>query len=295
MRDTNASEELLLKYGESLLLAAYKHLTRTSNMEILDSGNDIKNAAIIDNLLSLLLNYYIFPEIPASPKKHSKYHCPYCEKEYKAIETLHKHIKEKHSCFKEVKSKDASEDYLQNYSRNALALVYLTKNFIDARRHADGDRIICLHKYLLLHFKADNRKKYSYQTLHLLAQVKVLLPPALQHELIWKRSVNNKGFPDTNIELDRELEHRNKYVKEDLRQYLVTEKSIDRCGKPYDSIKNILNNFDNEVAVTKQSGEHSKLDCPKDILELVDHFDNSSTFSCIPGRSHNAFPSFPKS
>ena len=113
IRDINASEELLLKYRESLLLAAYKHLRRTSNMDILDSGNDTKNGAIFDNLLSLLLNYYIFP------KKHSKYHCPYCEKKYKAVETLCKHIKEKHSCFKEVKSKDASENYLQNYSRNA--------------------------------------------------------------------------------------------------------------------------------------------------------------------------------
>ena len=147
-------------------------------------------------------------------------------------------------------------------------MVYLIKYFIDAGRHTDGDRIIRLHKYLLLYFKADNRTKYSYQTLHLLAQVKFLLQPPLQHELIWNRSVNNKGFPDTNIKLDRELEHRNKYVKADLPQYLgkVTEKSIDRCSKSYDSIKNILSNFDNEVEVTKQSGKHSKLDCAKDIF-----------------------------
>lgn len=64
----------------------------------------------------------------------------------------------------------------------------------------------------MLYFKIDNRTKYAGQSLHLLAQINDLLHPAYAHELTWNRSVNNLGKVDNNVELDRELEHRNKYA-----------------------------------------------------------------------------------
>lgn len=47
-------------------------------------------------------------------------------------------------------------------------------------------------------------------------------------ELKWDRFVSTQGKIDTNIELDRHLEHLNKYVKTDLKQFQekITDKSV---------------------------------------------------------------------
>ena len=87
------------------------------------------------------------------------------------------------------------------------------------RSHGDGDRVICLDKFLLIYFKIDDRIKYAYQSLHLLAQISHLLPPSLAFELKWNRFVSTQGKVHTNVELDRHLEHLNKYVKTNLKQF----------------------------------------------------------------------------
>ena len=60
---------------------------------------------------------------------------------------------------------------------------------------------------------------YQNACLHLLVQLQCLLIPRLAHQLIWKRFVNNKGKADTNVELDRENEHRNKAIKQECREF----------------------------------------------------------------------------
>ena len=173
----------------------------------------------------------------------------------------------------------------------------MAKNFIDARKHGDGKRIIRLYKFLLLYFKIDHRKKYAYQSLHLLAQVSFLLPPALAHELTWNRFVNTKGKVDTNVELDRHLEHHNNYVKTDLSQYQgkITDKSIERCSRSYKKMQVIVENFDKQLGVKEPSGRHTQVDWEDDVRQLVEQFVRAEIFTFIPGRNHSRFPGFPKS
>ena len=59
----------------------------------------------------------------------------------------------------------------------------MSHNFHDASREGDGDRLLRCWKFLLLHFKADKRVKYSVEALHLLAQVNALLPSYMAHQL----------------------------------------------------------------------------------------------------------------
>ena len=74
---------------------------------------------------------------------------------------------------KQAKLKEeTTEGAVCNYSKNALALSFIVKYFIDARKHGDGKRILKLDKFLLLYFKVDSMTKYSYQTLQLLARVR---------------------------------------------------------------------------------------------------------------------------
>jgi len=185
------------------------------------------------------------------------------------------------------------DDGVLNYSKNALALCLLAKNFLDARRHGDGERVTRLYKFMLLYYKVDGRTKYSFQTLHYLA----LLPPSLAHELKWNRFVNNKGKIDSNVELDRHLEHRKKAVKADLAQYQgkITETSVARCSRSYHKIQHIMDIIDGELTVEKPSGRHTQIDPKKDILQLAEQFDTANLFNNVPGRYHTKFPGFPKS
>ena len=123
------------------------------------------------------------------------------------------------------------------------------------------------------------------------------MPPGLAHELKWNRFVNNKGLPDSNLELDRELEHRNKYVKEELKSYRgkITQKAIDRCSQSYDATQEILQRFDELSFNVPPSGKHTVVDWKKDVKELSSKFDDELIFKQKKGRFHKAFPGFPKS
>ena len=208
------------------------------------------------------------------------------------MKTIRKHIHTSHKsgeCY-------GDEDFLQNYSKNALALCFIVKNFQDARKHGDGNRIIRLYKFLLLYFKIDGRTKYAYQSLHLLAQVSVLLPPSLAYELKWNRFVNTKGKVDTNVELDRHLEHLNKYVKADLAQFQgkITEKSVARCSRSYFKMQKIIDHVDEQLGVSKPSGRHSVVSWEDDVKELSEQYFKARIFEYERGRFHTRFPGFPK-
>ena len=97
----------------------------------------------------------------------NSYQCSFCDKTYKKIKSLRKHIKGVHKNSENTNQ----EDCLQNYAKNALALHSIARNFQDAGKHGDGGRIIRLYKFLLIYFKIDGRTKYTYQFLHLLEKL----------------------------------------------------------------------------------------------------------------------------
>ena len=164
-------------------------------------------------------------------------------------------------------------------------------------KHGDGKRILKLYKFSFLYFKVDSRTKYSYQTLHLLAQVSFLLPPALSYELTWNRFVNTKGGIDTNVELERHLEHHNNYVKTDLSQYQgkLTENSIERCSRLYKKLQTVVENIYAQLLVKEPSGCHTPVDWVNDVNKLAEQFINAVIFAHVPGRYHTQFAGFRKS
>ena len=72
-----------------------------------------------------------------------------------------------------------AEDHLFTYSCNALALGLLYLDFVDARLHADRERIIRLYSLMMLYFKLAGTFKYAYYDLYTLAEVSFFLPPEL--------------------------------------------------------------------------------------------------------------------
>ena len=185
---------------------------------------------------------------------------------------------------------------MQNYTKNALALCYIARNFQDVRKLGDGDRIIRLYEFLLIYFKIDGRTKCAYQYLHLLAQISCLLPPSLAFELKWNRFVNTKGTIDGKVEFDRHLEHLNKYVKADLAQFQgkITEKSIARCSRSYFKMQKITDYFDKQLGVVSPSGRHSSTSWEEDVKQLGEQYIKANIFDYQHGRFHSRFPGFPK-
>ena len=295
MKDINACEELLMKFSDAMILAAYQQYYR-DNENNYRTMNESKDATLFKNMIDLIVTKYVLPEVPEIDTVNHDFPCPYCQKKYKRRVGLFKHIQRKHTLERKKPSLTTGDDAILNYSRNSLTLTYLVKNFTDARKHGDGERIIRLYKYLLLYFKIDNRTKYAFQSLHLLAQVNDLLPPALAHELKWNRTVNHLGNVDSNIELDRELEHRNKYAKAELchMQGKVTDRSIKRVSRSYQNIEDIIKDFDNDVNEERPSGRHTIPNWDTDVKELAEQYTTAGLLTYQPGRYHSRFPAFPK-
>ena len=292
MKDINACEELLLKFSDALLVTAFKDLVERKVINIECQDSESQNQSLMNSILDVIVDEYFVLKVSKDDLDKSTYSCPFCSNHsYKRAKTLQKHIKRCHN----NAAVNSHEDGVQNYSKNALTLSFLVKNFIDARKHGDGPRIIQIYKFFLLYFKVDHRTKYSFQTLHLLAQINYLLPPALAYELTWNRFVNTKGDIDSNVEIDRHIEHQNKHFKNDIAQFKgkVTEKSLARTSKTYLETSKILEHVDKQMNVKPPSGRHSMVSWEDDVKCLSEQFTNANLFESIPGRHHNRFPGFP--
>ena len=74
--------------------------------------------------------------------------------------------------------------------------------------------------------------KYAKALLEFMAQVQYLLPPSLAYELKWNRCVNHSGLPNSNYPNDLDVEHCNRYSKNEINTYRgeITEKTALRLA-----------------------------------------------------------------
>lgn len=71
----------------------------------------------------------------------------------------------------------------------------------------------------------------------------------LSHSIIWNRFVNNQGKPDTNLPLDLDLEHENKYFQQNIKYYrgVLIQQAIDKVSKASNITKYIVCNLAKET------------------------------------------------
>ena len=63
MKDINASEDLLLKYSDALVVTVFDRYKKADNMEITDRNDSSKNRALMDKTLTEMVEEYIIPEV----------------------------------------------------------------------------------------------------------------------------------------------------------------------------------------------------------------------------------------
>ena len=125
----------------------------------------------------------------------------------------------------------------------------------DAIKEGDGLRVMRCWKYLLLLFKASQKKNYSIEAFQFLCQYYYYLPPRLAQQLLYSRFVNVHGREGCNIPCDLHMEHLNRTIKDTL-QHLganKTECAITRASKCSHLLNSLLHQFDTKTDVKMTS------------------------------------------
>ncbi len=140
-----------------------------------------------------------------------------------------------------------------DYTCEVTSLGLLFLGFKDAIREGDGDRVLCVWKYLMLIWKATGHKNYSIEAFTIVTQYHLLLPKNLAAQLKWSRFINVHGKPGHNISCDLHMEHLNHIVKTAIEGLGAnkSKKAIVRVGRAVGSLTGFMNYFDKEIGVCK--------------------------------------------
>ena len=251
------------------------------------------------------VNDFARPDIPSLPSygpQSNTLSCRYCGKQYQRPSALRKHEHQIHShpdplydeatSVGENSTDNDSDDFVLNYTRLCLTLGLLQKDHNDAIKMGDGDRIMRVNKFLYMYYKACGCPKYAYGILETITQATILLSERKAHQLVWNRTVNHRGEPDTNHPNDLDLEHCNKVFKDEAHSYrgVFTDKTLSRVSRSALTLHGLVKNFNKISNTTLSSGKHKDADTKDDIKLLVQHINPVNVFGFIPGRSYSAFP-----
>ena len=309
MKDVNAASDLLEAYTKSLVTAAamrYFGMEKPSdepsqNTFSLNVHHD--RSYYVRFVLSQLIDNYVIPHVSEINHDVPQFKCARCPKVYKTKNGLQRHIRSKHpfqaaAPLQQPDTEDTQRDSLFNYARCGLSMSLVVLNFVDARRMGDGKRLMRMYKYMLLHFKASGKQKYSYQVLRLLAKVNCFLSPQLSYDLVWNRFVNKSGKQGGNIEIDREVEHQNRVFKTLQCKALrgkISPKSEKRVSHFAQALDECLQRIDAEVGLRRQSGKHTAPERTEDVSALAVERNRCKIFKLTPGRHMSSLVGFPPS
>ena len=184
---------------------------------------------------------------------------------------------------------EREDDKVQVYAKELLTLGLIYREYSDAIREGDGQRVLRCWKFLMIIFKATQRKNYACEAFNLLAQQRFILSPRLSQQLVWSRFINTRGGKGNNIPCDLHMEHLNRVLKDGIKGLGANkrERAITRLGKCIDSIDQVLNNYDHYHHVHHTSHYHTAASLQKDIeLVLSELVNQVRPFAYCKGRSH---------
>ena len=224
----------------------------------------------------------IVNEVGQANQPRSPTYCRICNKEYRYPKARDNHEKHQHPEFTPPQDQDLPEtptvgsskngDDRYNYACSRLTMGLLLRNFDDAIKEGDGERIMRCWKFSMLIFTAFNHTKYALASFMLQASIEATLTPRQAHSLVWNRTVNCKGGTGRNISLDLRLEHLNNLLKgllKNLGANVVSENSALRCSRSIGFFEKLLEEIDNDLNVNRPSGHHKVTKSESDFRAIV--------------------------
>ena len=198
-------------------------------------------------------------------------------------------VADKNTCSLRGDSNDASQkdDNVQEYARELLTLGLIYNEFSDGIREGDGERVIRCWKFLMLIFKAAQRKNYCCEAFALLAQIKFILSPRLTQQLTWSRFINTRGGKGHNIPCDLYMEHLNRVLKDGIIGLSAnkSERAITRLGKCINMFDEVLMNYDDSLQIHHSASFHTVPSLEKDIkLVMSELSERVRPFSYTKGK-----------
>ena len=196
---------------------------------------------------------------------------------------------------KDPKVKNDEYDYHCCFMNMALLL----RNFADAGREGDGERLVRCIKFFMLHFFQDGSgsTKYCLEALYQMFQINALLTPREAQRMVWNRTVNNKGGLGNNVFMDLDLEHDNHGLK-DIKGVLganISEASVTRICRAFFQMKTLAKTFDQEIGVKQVFGDHTRKDVTQDLHKIVRVLKEEKVFTNSAVRkTMRGFPNCPR-
>lgn len=186
---------------------------------------------------------------------------------------------------------DRHKGTIHAYACETLSLCLLLKEFKDAIREGDGDRVMAFSKYLFPIFKASGRRNYAIEAFTLLCQYYFILPPQLAEQLKWSRFINDHGYCGKNISMDLHMEHLNKLCKTSIQGLGANKsvKAIQRVGKTVGVTDDLINNFDLQNNVASISGVHNEKSMEKDLNMIIKELQEIRAFKVTSDKVHDSF------
>ena len=222
----------------------------------------------------------------ADAPRSLKLECKYCGKQFKSKKSAlisHELKAHGHEITEEVIDEE-EQDYIYNYTCVSLMLCLIRWEHNDAIKHADGEMILLVDKFLTLIYKISQCPKYAFAMLETQCQVSILLSPRDAFLFKWNRTVNHRGEENTNFPNDQDLEHQNAVFKNEAKTYRgkFTERTRKRVSQSAQATEDIVKNYDRVTHVFRPSGKHSLPDWSDDIEKLVNGMVPLDLFSCKP-------------
>lgn len=135
------------------------------------------------------------------------YICCYCNKKYKKVGHLKRHLTTKHAWVLPNEEDVSSQiDHIALYRSSFLKCAFLLRDTNDAYSMADGDRITDNAKFQFLLSNVGHHTKYQLWLFRFLAYILALLSPRMAYEYKWNCTSNLHGGAGHNIANDNLVE-----------------------------------------------------------------------------------------
>ena len=225
-----------------------------------------------------------------------KYVCVECNKKYKTIGGIRRHLKTQHEwAFAEEDGFGKSTtDHIALYRASFMKCALLLRDTSDAYKMGDGNRVTCNAKFQMLLSRVGNHTKYQLWLFRYLAYCHCLLTPRMAYEYKWNCSANVLGGIGHNIPNDNLVEILVQMVKKKVyaQGANATFESVKKAALTLQIQEEIKENIQNECkkqTVGKKRPVANKL---KDVTSMALELTSAKVFDYVPGREYNSFKSF---
>ena len=258
-----------------------------------DGCDDFFNTVVDGHILAAAMEFLEMTSISDNPTPESLQNLVGQSKEHRAdtLIQISSQIASKYVELRMEKS-ELCRDGVYGYACKVLSVGLFYREFCDAIREGDGNRVLRCWRYMFLIFKANRRVNYAIEAFTLLANYHFILSPRQCQQLIWSRFVNVHGIIGHNIPCDLFMEHLNRLCKSSIENLGAnkTEKAIERVGKVISVLQKVTSNYDTVTSTTESSGAHKRASAERDVMLVLDEVHKkSAVFRIQPGRSHSQF------